>query len=476
MGTDGSVSVYPFWGSFKRYTHNFRAAAPSQGASALWGLALACVAAGLLWLTALSGYGLPSWWVLLSLAAIAGLAERQGVRITSSIEANVLFLPAVFTAVTFGPLAAGVVMALANLSDFRRPYLRWAVYTPARAITGVAAGFAAAAVLNSGGSGFGRILAASLAAGAANFAVDVVISSTTLLIRQSGSSPFSVLRAVGPLYFVSLPLYVPLVALLAYVHEAYSMWVVATFFLPTVALQRLIHLYQGQREATADLAAANERLEAANLSFAAALIATLDARDRYTAGHSAAVAIYSRDIAERMGLSPEEQNLAHLAGLVHDIGKVGLPPGLLEKEGPLTLDERRVMETHSVIGERILANVPDYAEVAAIVRHHHERVDGNGYPDRTCEDQIPVISRIIAVADAYNAMTSDRPYRDAMPTRVARMRIAQAVGTQFDTTVVAAFEAILAGAGESYRLAAEDEFGVIARAANASEAVVVQAA
>ena len=164
------------------------------------------------------------------------------------------------------------------------------------------------------------------------------------------------------------------------------MWVVARFFLPAVALQRLIHLYQEQRDATASLAAANERLEEANLSFAAALIATLDARDRYTAGHSAAVAIYSRDIAERMGLSPEEQNLAHLAGLVHDIGKVGLPPGLLEKEGPLTLDERRVMETHSVIGERILANVPDYAEVAAIVRHHHERIDGNGYPDRLCED------------------------------------------------------------------------------------------
>ena len=457
MGTDGSTSVYPFWGSFKRYAQNLPAAALSQGAIAVWGLALACLAVGLLWLAALSGYGLPSWWVLLGLAAIAGLAERQGVRITSSIEASVLFLPAVFTAVTFGPLAAGVVMALANLSDFRRPYLRWAVYTPARAITGVAAGFAAGAVLESSGSGFGRILAASLAAGAANFAVDVVISSTTLLIRQSGS-PFSVLRAVGPLSLVSLPLYVPLVALLAYVHEAYSMWVVATFFLPTVALQRLIHLYQGQRDATTNLAAANERLEAANLSFAAALIATLDARDRYTAGHSAAVAIYARDIAKSMGLSTADQDLAHLAGLVHDIGKVGLPPGLLEKEGPLSLEERRAMETHSVIGERILANVADYAEVAAIVRHHHERFDGQGYPDKLGADEIPVISRIIGVADAYNAMTSDRPYRDAMPSRVARLRLAQAVGSQFDISVVAVFEAILAVADEEYRSATGGRF------------------
>ena len=103
------------------------------------------------------------------------------------------------------------------------------------------------------------------------------------------------------------------------------------------------------------------------------------------------------------------------------------------------------MEEHSEIGERILAKVDDYAEIARIVRHHHERMDGNGYPDRLPGSAIPLLSRIIAVADAYNAMTSGRPYRDAMPSRVARFRLAQAAGTQFDTNVVAAFEAILAG-------------------------------
>jgi putative nucleotidyltransferase with HDIG domain len=188
------------------------------------------------------------------------------------------------------------------------------------------------------------------------------------------------------------------------------------------------------------------------------LVATLDARDRYTAGHSAAVAIYSRDIAERMGLSEKERQLAHLAGLVHDIGKIGLPAGLLEKAGPLTLDERRQMESHSTIGERILAKVKDYAEIAEIVRHHHERVDGRGYPDGVSSAAIPLIARIIAVADAYNAMTSDRPYRDAMPSRVARLRLAQAVESQFDTSVVAAFEAILAAAPEAYRVASAPEF------------------
>ena len=197
------------------------------------------------------------------------------------------------------------------------------------------------------------------------------------------------------------------------------------------------------------------------MSFAAALVATLDARDRYTAGHSAAVAIYSRDIAARMGLSSESQELVYLCGLVHDIGKIGLPAGLLEKPGALTLEERRQMQEHSAIGERILANVEDYAEIANIVRHHHERVDGEGYPDRLQGEAIPKLSRVIAVADAYNAMTSDRPYRDAMPSRVARLRLAQAVESQFDTDVVAAFEAVLAGADEAYRLAQRSDFALV---------------
>src|SRR6187200_1063956 len=159
-----------------------------------------------------------------------------------------------------------------------------------------------------------------------------------------------------------------------------------------------------------------------------------------------------------MGLSAEDVRLAHLCGLVHDIGKIGLPPGLLEKPGPLTLEERRQMEEHSAIGERILAKVDDYAEIAKIVRHHHERMDGMGYPDEIAGDEIPLISRIIAVADAYNAMTSNRPYRDAMPSRVARMRLAQGVEGQFDTSIVAAFEAILASASENYRTGKSEEF------------------
>jgi len=237
-----------------------------------------------------------------------------------------------------------------------------------------------------------------------------------------------------------------------------SPWTLALFIVPSMAAQRLYGLYQEQRQLAVDLSTANETLERANLQFAAALIATLDARDQYTAGHSAAVAIYSRDIAERMGLASDIQDHAYLCGLVHDIGKIGLPAGLLEKPGALTLDERRQMQEHSAIGARILAHVDEYAEIARVVRHHHERIDGQGYPDGLVDEDIPLVSRIIGVADAYNAMTSNRPYRDAMPSRVARLRLAQAVDSQFDTAVVAAFEAILAGAREDYRLAQRRDF------------------
>jgi HD-GYP domain-containing protein (c-di-GMP phosphodiesterase class II) len=161
-----------------------------------------------------------------------------------------------------------------------------------------------------------------------------------------------------------------------------------------------------------------------------------------------------------MSLSQDDQRLAYLCGLVHDIGKIGLPPGLLEKPGALTLEERRQMQLHSEIGERILSKWDQHAEISKIIRHHHERVDGEGYPDGLTEAETPIISRIISVADAYNAMTSNRPYRDAMPSRVARLRLAQAADSQFDTSVVAAFEAILAGASEDYRTGTGDQFTI----------------
>jgi putative nucleotidyltransferase with HDIG domain len=403
------------------------------------------------------------------------LAERQPVRISANLEMTVSVLPMLFAAVVYGPLAAMAVGALGLIGDVGAPHLRWLIWTSMRVLAGGLAGVVASAVVSTGSS-FGRLLAAVAGAALTDAAVDALLGSVVVALRGSGSSG-EYLRSMRPILAATVPLYTPVIVLLVYAYEEVATWSVLLFFAPAFAAHRLYRLYEEQRRVAQELADANERLERANLSFASALVAALDARDQYTAGHSAAVAVYARDIAVRLGLSEEEQQLAHLAGLVHDIGKVGLPPGLLEKPGSLTLDERRIMEEHSVIGERILCKVEDYREVAEIVRHHHERMDGNGYPDGLTQDEIPLISRIIAVADAYNAMTSGRPYREAMPSRVARMRLAQAVGTQFDTTVAAAFEAILATAGVQYLSGARADFALEAQRQPAlSSKVAVSAA
>lgn len=469
LGTDGTRIVYPIRGIVQAARETGR---HLQRRTVVYVSAL--IVAALLTAVGLvaAGYSLESPVTLLALALAAAIGERISVRfavakrgLASTEEQSLHLLPTLFAAVVFGPLEAAVVGAASMLGDpelmsrrdpDRAPRLKWATYTSTRFIGGAAMGLAAQATLAAVPSEFGKLVAASLVGAVVGEVLDVLFSALTASVR--GRPIRDAIRTIVPVVLTSAPVYAPIVALLAFMYVRVSPWTLALFLVPAMAAQRLYALYQEQRQLAVDLSMANETLERANLQFAAALIATLDARDQYTAGHSAAVAIYSRDIAERMGLPPEIRDQAYLCGLVHDIGKIGLPPGLLEKPGALTLEERRQMQEHSAIGERILAHVDEYSEISTIVRHHHERIDGQGYPDGLADETIPPVSRIIAVADAYNAMTSNRPYRDAMPSRVARLRLAQAVESQFDTSVVAAFEAILASADEDYRLARRYDF------------------
>jgi putative nucleotidyltransferase with HDIG domain len=401
---------------------------------------------------AAAGYGIGSVPAVLALAAIAAIGEWRGrITLRGGLGVSISMFPSVFAAVLFGPVA-GMIVFGASALGLRIAAAGKVVYFFNRAIIGAASGLAAAAVVAWVPGGVEETVAAAMVAAFTAEVVDATLTSITFQLRGLGRWTDAA-RDLLPVIVASIPFYGPVVAVLAFAYRDVSPWTLPLFFAPALAAQRWFLMYQEQRRLTDDLQYVNEQLKAANLSFAKGLIATLDARDRYTAGHSAAVAIYARDIATRMSLGQDQQDLAHLCGLVHDIGKIGLPAGILEKPGALTLDERREMQRHSEIGEKILANVDTYSEIASIVRHHHERVDGQGYPDKLEGSDIPLLSRIIAVADAYNAMTSDRPYRDAMPSRVARMRLAQGVESQFDTTIVAAFEAILAGADESYRLA-----------------------
>jgi putative nucleotidyltransferase with HDIG domain len=396
-------------------------------------------------------------WPVAALAGSAVLAERQSVRVSPRAEISVSALPIVLAAVIYGPLAAICVSIASLLPSFQPPYARWLIWTSTRSIAAGAAGLVALDLDRSAPHVFGHVLAAVAAATVIEQIGDLALGSVAAAIRRMS---FGEIMRVASTMLLAMPLYVPMGALLVVAYRQISPWSVALFLFPAFVAQKLFLLYTEQRTTAGELASALARQERSNLQFASTLVAALDAGDQYTAGHSAAVAVYARDISARLGLSEEQQRLAHLAGLVHDIGKIGLPDGLLEKPGPLGAEERREMEQHVVIGERILANVEDYAEIALIVRHHHERVDGRGYPDRLVQDEIPLLSRIIAVADAYNAMTSQRSYRDAMPSSIARIRLARGVDSQFDTAVVAAFEAVLANAGPDYRCGKGADFSL----------------
>jgi len=163
-----------------------------------------------------------------------------------------------------------------------------------------------------------------------------------------------------------------------------------------------------------------------------ALASAVDAKDRYTHGHSARVAEYAKKIAELSGIEEKECEDIYMAGLLHDVGKIGIKDEIINKKGKLTDEEFAVIKQHPVLGEEILSKiiVSPYLSVGA--KHHHERYDGKGYPDRLKGEDIPQIARIIAVADAYDAMTSKRSYRDVIPQMYVREELVKGMGTQFD--------------------------------------------
>ena len=171
-----------------------------------------------------------------------------------------------------------------------------------------------------------------------------------------------------------------------------------------------------------------------------ALSEAVEAKDSYTGGHVERVTGLSVALADRLGLPAEQRREVEYGALLHDVGKLSIPDAILLKPGPLTSEERRVMETHAAKGESILSKVPGLAAVGNLVRHHHERFDGAGYPDGLAGEAIPVGARIIAVADAYDAMTTDRPYRAALSHTAALTELRRVQGAQFDPALVAAFQ------------------------------------
>ena len=213
-------------------------------------------------------------------------------------------------------------------------------------------------------------------------------------------------------------------------------------FMPAVALQRIKRILQYEYlqrhlkdEVAKQTALAEQRLKASQRLFEETVLAlakAIDANDKYTSGHSQRVAEYSRTIAAHAGMSPAKQQEVYHMGLLHDIGKIGIPISIINKTSRLTDDEYATIKTHTVIGAGILQTIVESPGLLIGASSHHERYDGRGYPDGLKGEEIPEEARIIAVADAYDAMTSKRSYRDTLSQAKVRAEIEKGRGTQFD--------------------------------------------
>ncbi|GAC1301156.1 MAG: hypothetical protein NVSMB19_08950 [Vulcanimicrobiaceae bacterium] len=177
------------------------------------------------------------------------------------------------------------------------------------------------------------------------------------------------------------------------------------------------------------------------------LLSAIEARDPATCEHSRAVGMWCGRMAKQMGMPAAEQAFAALAGTLHDVGKIATPTDVLLKPGALTDVEWESMRAHSRIGAKMLERIPSLREIAPVVRAHHERVDGSGYPDRLAGQSIPLVARIVAVADSFHAMISKRPYRQAMPVAAALDELRRGIGTQWDPLATDAMLAIVQPSG-----------------------------
>jgi putative nucleotidyltransferase with HDIG domain len=206
-------------------------------------------------------------------------------------------------------------------------------------------------------------------------------------------------------------------------------------FVPDVLALRVRHiidLSHLQQDLSREVEKKTRENENLFINLVASLADAIDAKDTYTNGHSGRVAAYAREIARRFGYSARAERDIYMMGLVHDVGKIGVPDAIINKPARLTEPEYDVIKTHTVMGAKILNNINEMPELVTGARWHHERYDGSGYPDGLKGTDIPEQARIIAVADAYDAMTSRRSYRDRLPQATAREELVSGRGTQFD--------------------------------------------
>ena len=397
------------------------------------------------------------------LAVLAIIADEMAVEISDRVTLAAFSLPILLAIMFAGRLPAlGVAVAVGLWGAWRESSRSVVVYNTANFIIAVFLASLAfdAFVLPLGvelnGVSIGLIVAGAAAAVAFE-ATNLALVSVGMRVKY-GRKLRAFWRLEMPPFLRSLGVLLLLGLAIAALYAVAGIVTVALLFIPLLASQYMFKLLVREKQHLAKQKVLSDKYLEMNIGLAAAMVVLLDSKDEYTAQHSAAVAMYCRDIALALDLPEEETEALHLAGLLHDLGKVGVPDAVLRKTATLDEAEWAYIRQHPEKGAEVLSHLATYQDVADIVRHHHERLDGSGYPGGITADAIPEPSKILAVADSYHAMTSDRPYRGARSSFEALKELRMMAGATLDARYVEVLARVLRDKNLAYRDGSSTDF------------------
>jgi hypothetical protein len=385
-----------------------------------------------------------SGWALLVFPALALLAEVVGANVYGSSTVSLSAVPVLAAAVAGEPRAAlltGLVAGVTTTVRSGTHRFEQHAFNPSALVlcAAVASLVAAPAVEHA----VPVLVVAGLVAGLAYFAVDNGLVALAVGLDQ-GRSPRAVLREDLSWLLPSFAEYGVLGALLGYAWTVAGFWGLVAFLVPPALLRQAQRQYLARtegsvrelRRSSSELEAAHDALSHHHRSTAAALAQAIEARDSGTGGHVVRVTALAQALLAQVDPVMAADEQLSFGFLLHDVGKIGVPDAILRKPGPLDATERQIMDTHPEIGHRIVAQAGFSPLVSEIVLTHHERWDGRGYPAGLAGEQIPLATRLFAVADSLDAMTSDRPYRRGISLEDAIAEVVRHSGTQFDPAAV----------------------------------------
>lgn len=379
------------------------------------------------------------WMPLIALVLLNILTENFAFTLPAAGSVSLSFAVS-YAAMLFAGPVGGIICAVAGSYTFaeyrsRKP-LAISLFNAGQLV--LSAGLSGLAYVTLGGPALSNLgawqmgswqMPAAVAA-VVFFLVNVVLVGEGLSL-MSGRRFAEVLREQGFLSYGASHTVLALLGLMIASLLSLNSWLgLVLLVLPFMAARRTFRVYA--------------ELTEAYTSTVRSLVTAIEAKDPYTRGHSERVAVYARRLAERMAFSRADLDLLERAALLHDVGKIGIELDTLTSPAQLSAEEVRAIRQHPVIGSELVGDVEFLSDVVPIVRHHHERFDGAGYPDGLVGESIPLLARVLAVADSYDAMTSDRAYRPGMSQEQALVEIARVAGKQLDRDMARQFSALIA--------------------------------